>query len=80
MGILSTILTLPAKAPISGVTWVATKLTEAAEDQFYDPEAIKIELASHEEKLEAGEITEEEYEELEMALLLRLKEARAQGR
>ena len=80
MGILGTLLAFPAKAPLSGVTWVASKLTEAAEAQFYDPEAIKGELARQEARLEAGEITEDEYEEVELDLLLRLKHGRGQGR
>ncbi|MGL4488043.1 MAG: gas vesicle protein GvpG [Rhizobiaceae bacterium] len=80
MGILSTLLTLPVSGPLSGVRWLSEKIVEAAESQVYDPAAIKAELAMHEARLEAGEMSEDEYEELEMALLLRLKEARAQGR
>ncbi len=80
MGILSTLLTFPASVPLSGVQWLSEKIVEAAEAQLYDPAAIKAELAAQEARLEAGEITEDEYEALEMVLLLRLKEARAQGR
>jgi hypothetical protein len=80
MGILSTLLTFPASVPLSGVRWISEQIVEAVEAQVYDPASIKRELAMQEARLEAGEITEEEYEELEMVLLLRLKEARAQGR
>jgi hypothetical protein len=80
MGIFSSLLSLPVTAPLSGVAWVAAKLTEAAEAQFYNPEVIKNTLAGLEEQLVAGLITEDQYEEQEMVLLLRLKEARLSGK
>jgi hypothetical protein len=79
MGFLTKLLTLPASGPLNGVLWVAEKLTEAAETKFYDPESIKRELAMHEARLVAGEITEDEYEAVEMELLLRLKESVKKG-
>ena len=80
MGFLRSLLTLPVTAPLSGVLWVTEKITEAAETKMLDPETIKQELAFHEARLVAGEISEDEYELVEMDLLLRLKEALKRGK
>ena len=73
MGILSTLLFLPLKGPVDGSLWVARKITEAAEAQMNDPAALREALVDAERKLEAGEITEDEYDDLEEVILERLR-------
>lgn len=73
MGLLSTLLFLPLKGPVDGSLWVARKITEAAEAQMNDPSALRQALADAERQLEAGDISEEEYEELEEVILQRLQ-------
>ncbi|MEO0496862.1 MAG: gas vesicle protein GvpG [Pseudomonadota bacterium] len=80
LGLVTKALALPASGPTQGVWWVLNKLTDAAEAEFYSPDAIKATLVALEAKLEADEMTEDEYEEQELVLLQRLKEGRAQGR
>ncbi|MCW2319047.1 hypothetical protein M2322_004616 [Rhodoblastus acidophilus] len=75
MGLLSTLLTLPVSGPLAGARFVAEKLTEMAEAELHDPEAIKAQLVALEGKLNAGEISEDEFEAQEHEWLLRLKDA-----
>jgi len=74
MGLLTSLLTLPL-APVRGAMWVADQLVAVAEDQFYDVDAIYAELRELAAQLDAGELTEEEFDRAEDALLLRLQEA-----
>jgi hypothetical protein len=76
MGMLSQILTLPL-APVRGVGWVAERIREAAEEQYYDPAPVERELAKLEQDLLDGEIDEEEFDRREDELLDRLEEIRA---
>ena len=62
MGLLSTLLTLPVSGPVKGALWTVGKVVEAAEAEFYDPAAIRRELAALERRLEAGEIDEDAFE------------------
>lgn len=69
------LLTAPVTAPINSVTWLSKKIADAAEAQLNDTEALKRQLMALEAKLENGDLTEEEFEELELELVLRLQEA-----
>lgn len=75
MGILRSLLALPVAGPMRGSLWVAGKIAEAAENHLNDPRAIRRELQRMEEALIAGEISEDEYDLAETALLSRLKAA-----
>lgn len=75
MGLVSRLLTLPVTAPVSGSLWVTRKIHEAAERDFNDPAAIRAQLSRLEAQLLAGEISEDAYDDAELDLLLRLKEA-----
>lgn len=77
MGLLRSLLTFPATAPAGGALWAARKIHEAAEREIRDPAAIRRALADLERELEAGRLTEEEFEEIELVLLQRLSGARA---
>ena len=72
MGLISEVLLLPF-APVRGSAWVIGQVLREAERIYYDPAAVRAELARLEERLEAGEITEEEFDRMEDELLDRLE-------
>jgi hypothetical protein len=71
MGLLTGLLTLPL-APVRGTMWVAERLLEEAQRELDDPANIEAQLLEAEGRYERGEISEEEYEVLEDALMRRL--------
>jgi uncharacterized membrane protein len=71
VGLITGLLTLPL-APVRGTIWVAEKLLEEAERELDDPRTIAAQLDDLEEQFQRGEITAEEYELLEDALMRRL--------
>ena len=79
MGLLTSLLTLPISGPIKASWWLAEKLHEQAIAAMNDPAEIKRELVRLEEALEAGELTEEEFEDLELELLTRLRDVQRAG-
>ncbi|MBK3639189.1 MULTISPECIES: gas vesicle protein GvpG [Streptomyces] len=72
MGLISELVLLPF-APVRGSGWVIKQVVQEAERIYYDPSTIRAELAKLEEQLEAGEITEEEFDRQEDELLDRLE-------
>ncbi len=74
MGLITGLLTLPL-APVRGVVWVADRLATVAEEQLYDPDAIYAELRELSADLEAGRISEEDFDRAEDVLLQRLQDA-----
>ncbi|MFF0199694.1 gas vesicle protein GvpG [Streptomyces sp. NPDC005017] len=72
MGLISEVLLLPF-APVRGSAWVIRQVLSEAERIYYDPAAIRAELARLEEQLEAGEIDEDEFDRREDELLDRLE-------
>lgn len=77
MGLFSNILLAPIKGPLNGLVFVSEKLAEAVDNEHSGPEAIKRRYVALEAQLNAGEITEEEFEEEEIILLTELKNAQA---
>lgn len=71
MGLFTGLLTLPL-APVRGTMWVAERLLEEVERELDDPQTIAAQLDDAEERFERGEISAEEYELLEDALMRRL--------
>ena len=71
MGLLTGLLTLPL-APVRGTMWIAERILEEAERQLDDPASIEAQLLDAEARFERGEISEDEYERLEDALMRRL--------
>lgn len=71
MGLLTGLVTLPL-APVGGLTWVARKVAEAAEQEYYDPARVRAQLQDLVRQLEARLITEEEFDAAEDELLDRL--------
>lgn len=77
MGLLRKLLLAPVDLPITGALWIVEKIAETAEGELTDPGTVRRLLRSLEAQLEAGEITEEEYELAEEILLDRLKRGQA---
>lgn len=68
MGLITQLLTLPL-APVRGAVWVMDQLVLTAEQQYYDPEPVRLQLAELEQELLDGRITEEEFDRREDELL-----------
>lgn len=69
-------------APLKGMTWLAEKIKEMAEQELYDEGRIKEKLMELQLKSELDEISEEEYKKQEKELLARLdaiREAKERG-
>jgi hypothetical protein len=82
MGLLE-LLAAPVLAPIKGLMWIAEKVTEQADRELYNEDAIRGQLMELELHLELGEISQEEYLADEEVLLERLRvirERQAAGR
>ena len=71
MGLIKELVLLPF-APVRGSAWVIGQVLHEAERIYYDPATVRAELARLEERLEAGEIDEEEFDRQEDELLDRL--------
>lgn len=78
MGLIGEILMLPF-APVRGSAWAVRQVLREAERIYYDPATVRAELARLEEQLEAGEITEEEFDQREDELLDRLETTMRSG-
>ncbi|GGZ05102.1 gas vesicle protein GvpG [Streptomyces poonensis] len=78
MGLIGEVLLLPF-APVRGSLWAVRQVLAEAERQYYDPAAVRAELARLEQLLEAGEISEEEFDRQEDVLLDRLEESARRG-
>jgi hypothetical protein len=74
VGFFSSLLGLPL-APVRGVGWIAERVLEEAERQFYDPGAIRRHLEEVAEAKAAGTISSEEAGALEQELVKRLIDA-----
>ncbi|MEU7427710.1 gas vesicle protein GvpG [Streptomyces sp. NPDC048362] len=78
MGLIGEVLMLPF-APVRGSAWAIRQVLQEAERIYYDPATVRAELARLEEQLEAGEISEEEFDQREDELLDRLETALRSG-
>jgi hypothetical protein len=78
VGLIGEVLMLPF-APVRGAGWAVRQVLREAEQIYYDPATVRAELARLEEQLEAGEITEEEFDRREDELLDRLETALHSG-
>jgi hypothetical protein len=73
MGLLLKLLALPVSGPIEGVIWIADKIAEQADQEMYNEDAVRGQLMELELRLDMGEISEQEFEESETALLDHLR-------
>ena len=71
MGLLTALVTLPL-APVRGTIWIAGVLLDEAERQMRDPAFVEQQLLEAEDAFERGELTDEEFAEIEDELLGRL--------
>jgi hypothetical protein len=78
MGLFSGLLLLPL-APVRGVVWLGEQLEREAERQWSDPGLVRQELAEVEAAYAAGELTADERDERQDALVARLLAARSRG-
>ncbi|MBC6457359.1 gas vesicle protein GvpG [Actinomadura sp. HBU206391] len=78
MGLLTGLLTLPI-APVRGVVWMAERIRDQAEQEMYDPAAVRRQLAEVDRARTAGEISGDVAAELENELLSRLTAGRSRG-
>ena len=76
MGLIGALLKLPL-APVTGTVWVAERIQEQAEAEYYDEGAIQEQLREVDEARRAGTIDEADAAAAEDALLERLLEGRA---
>jgi predicted phosphoribosyltransferase len=76
LGILSGLVLLPL-APVRGTIWVAEQLAAQAERELDEEVVVRRLLLDAEGALEAGAISEAEYDAIEDELLDRLDQARA---
>ena len=70
------LLAFPVTAPINFVTWLAEKIAEQMDNEYYSEEAIRRQLMELELKFDMGEITEEDYMAAEETLLVLMKRVR----
>jgi hypothetical protein len=72
MGLIGEVLLLPF-APVRGSLWAIQQALAEAERKYYDPAAVRAELGRLEQRLEAGEIDDAEFDRQEDELLDRLE-------
>jgi cell division protein FtsB len=79
MGLISGLLTLPL-APVRGVAWIGEQIAEEADRQLDDEARVRRELGRLSLEHELGELSSEEFERREDALLEELEQLHAQRR
>jgi hypothetical protein len=70
------LLTAPVTLPMSGFRFILTQVAEMAERELHDEDRIREDLLLLQVRLDEGEITEEEYLDLEAEIMVRLRAAR----
>jgi hypothetical protein len=78
MGLFSGLLLLPL-APVRGVVWLGEQLEREAERQLNDPATVRREIDEVEAAYAAGELSADERDERQDALVARLLAARSRG-
>ena len=63
----------PIRLPVFGALWLAAQVRDAAEAELNDPARLKARLGALEAALDAGEISEEEFEAEELEIIRRLR-------
>jgi hypothetical protein len=70
------LLTLPLAAPMAGFRFILNQIGEMAENELYDEDRLREELLELQLRLDEGELSEEEYADLEADVMARLRVAR----
>ena len=76
MGLLRNLLMLPIKGPIDGALWVTRKIVETAETEVNNPATLRKSLQMLEWDLMAGRVSEDDYDDAETQILMRLRQLR----
>jgi len=76
VGLISGLFKLPL-SPVLGTVWIAEQVQAAAEAEYYDEGAIRMQLREIDEARRAGTIDDAEADAAEDALIQRLMEGRA---
>lgn len=71
-------LLAPVTAPFTGVTWIAEKILEQADDELDQTENLQKRLLALQLAFDMGDIAEEEFEAQEEELLLAIQAAEDQ--
>lgn len=78
MGLFTGLVTLPL-APLRGVVWLGDTLAREAHRQWTDPAVVRAELDAVDQRWSAGEISDDERDRQEDALLQRLIAGRSEA-
>jgi Gas vesicle protein G len=78
VGLITGLLTLPL-APVRATAWIAERVLEQAENEYYSEDAIRAQLIEIDEARARGAIDTEEAARLEDTLLERLLASRERG-
>lgn len=73
-------LLLPITGPLMGITWLGEKILEQASTEIDDKENLSKQLLTLQLAFDMGELSEEEFEIQEEALLLAILEAEQEER
>jgi hypothetical protein len=68
------LLTLPLLGPIRGIMWIGEQIQERVDTELNETENLGKQLLSLQLAFDLGEISEEDFEEQEEALLIRIQE------
>lgn len=66
--------------PVDGLMYVFQEIADRAEAELYDEDAVKADLAALYTQVEAGTLSEEEFEPKELALVERLEDIQRRKR
>ena len=80
MALLLDLLAFPVMGPVKGLMWIAEKISEHAESEVYDESKLRGRLMELELRYDLQEISTEEYEQAEAALLKLLRVSRERQR
>ncbi|MCM0589526.1 MAG: gas vesicle protein GvpG [Gloeotrichia echinulata IR180] len=77
---LGKILLFPVMGPISGLVWIGEQIQERTNTEFDAQENLHKQLLSLQLSFDIGEISEEDFEEQEEELLLKIQALEEQAR
>jgi hypothetical protein len=77
---LGKILLLPVMGPINGLMWIGEQIQERTNAEFDAQENLHKQLLSLQLKFDMGEIAEEEFDELEEEILLKIQALEEESR
>lgn len=69
MNLVFDVLTAPVLGPIKGIQWLAKEIAQEAERQYLDEGRVRAQLLELQARYDLGEVSEEEYDQQETALL-----------